>query len=96
MCISYLSSNPGLSLNASSCSNLFSINSSEAQEAINVINTNTNHWIKVGEDTFSLSKSFFLSLLIVEISFDLKQFFVMPEVIKGEKKLALFSRLFIS
>ena len=50
----------------------------------------------MGEDTFSLSKSFFLSLLIVEISFDLKQFFVMPEVIKGEKKLALFSRLFIS
>ena len=51
VCTSYLSSHPGITLNASSCSNIFSINSSEAQEAINVINTNTNHWIKVGGDT---------------------------------------------
>jgi len=47
VCLSYLSSTPGISLNASSCSIIFSINSSEARDAINVINTDTNHWIKL-------------------------------------------------
>ena len=63
VCLAYLSSNPGISLNASSCSNIFSINSSEAREAISVINSDTNHWIKVGEKTSDYKGRFKLNIV---------------------------------
>ena len=47
MCSVYLSSHVSPTLNASSCSIIYSINSSEARKAIEFINKETNHWIKI-------------------------------------------------
>jgi len=47
VCSVYLSSHVSPTLNASSCSIIYSINSSEARKAIEFINKETNHWIKI-------------------------------------------------
>ena len=48
VCTKYLSSLDSKTLNSSSCSIIFTIDSSEAREAIDFINMETNHWIQVG------------------------------------------------
>jgi len=47
VCTTHLSSNSSSSLNASQCSTIYSLNSSDAKAAIKIINTETNHWIKI-------------------------------------------------
>jgi len=47
VCTTYLSSTNSSTLDSSMCSNIYSLNSSEAKEAIHFINKETNHWIKI-------------------------------------------------
>ena len=48
VCHSYLSANKSLDLGPSDCSIIYSLNTSQAEETINHVNTHTNQWIKVG------------------------------------------------
>ena len=48
VCTKYLSSLDSKTLNSSSCSIIYTIDSIEAKEAIEFINRETNHWIQVG------------------------------------------------
>ena len=49
VCYSYLSANNSLGLEPSDCSIIYSLNTSQAKETINYVNTQTNQWIKVSK-----------------------------------------------
>jgi len=58
VCTTHLSSNSSSTLNASMCSTIYTMNSTEAKNAINVINTETNHWIKISSVCSTLPSLF--------------------------------------
>ena len=57
ICYSYLSANNSLGLEPAECSLLYRLNSSQAGEIINHVNTQTNRWIKVSRKIIKQSVS---------------------------------------
>ena len=54
VCYAYLSANNSLDLEPSDCSIIYTLNTSQAVETINHVNTETNQWIKVSKNLIKL------------------------------------------